>query len=117
VAGVLAYLLLWRPDPLVLTGAEVAPATPPGSTCDVTVDLVGTIHTNGLRGDIEYRWLRSDGETTAPVTQTVDPGQTAVQVHLLWTLAGRGIYPATANLQILQPQPVQATGGFTYHCR
>jgi hypothetical protein len=117
LAAVIAYLLLWRPDPLVLTGAEVAPAAPPGQACDVTVDVVGTIHTNGLAGTIHYRWLRSDGESTGPLTQTAEAGQPVVQAHLLWTLSGKGRYPASATLEISQPQPMSATGGFTYSCR
>jgi hypothetical protein len=117
IAAALAYLLLWRPDPLVVLGAEVAPAVDLGRSCDVTVDVVGTIRTNGRAGTIEYRWLRSDGESTAPLSQTVAADTPAIQVHLLWTLSGRGSYPATARLQILHPQPVEATGGFTYSCR
>jgi hypothetical protein len=117
LAAVIAYLLFWRPDPLVLTGAEVAPAAPPGQGCDVTVDVVGTIHTNGESGTIHYRWLRSDGESSGPLTQTAEAGQPVVQVHLLWTLSGTGRYPASATLEISQPQPLTATGGFTYSCR
>jgi hypothetical protein len=117
LVGVLAYLLLWHPDSLALTGAEVAPAAQPGQACDVTVDVVGTIHTNGKAGTIGYRWLRSDGESTAPLTQTAEAGQPVLQVHLFWTLSGKGRYPASATLEISQPQPVSATGGFTYSCR
>jgi hypothetical protein len=117
LAAVLAFFLLWRPDPVVLTGAEVAPAAPVGQACDVTVDVVGTIRTNGRAGTIGYRWLRSDGESSEPLTQTVEAGQTSAQVHLFWTLSGKGRYPATATLEITQPQPLTATGGFTYSCR
>jgi hypothetical protein len=35
---------------------------------------------------------------------------------LFWTLTGKGRYPGSAALQILQPQPMEATGGFTYSC-
>ena len=117
LAGVFAYLLLWHPDPLVLTGAEAAPAAQPGQACDVTVDVVGTIHTNGKAGTIAYRWLRSDGESTGPLTQTTEVGKPDVQVHLLWTLSGKGSYPATATLEISQPRPLSAVGRFTYSCR
>lgn len=117
VAAVVAYLLLWHPDPVAVTGAEVAPAAQPGQACNVTVDVVGTIHTNGKSGTIQYRWLRSDGESIGPLTQTAEEGQPVVQVHLLWTLSGRGRYPASATLEISAPQPMSATGGFTYSCR
>jgi hypothetical protein len=103
LAGVFAYLLLWYPDPLVLTGAEAAPAAQPGRACDVTVDVVGTIHTNG--------------ESTGPLTQTTEVGKLDVQVHLLWTLSGKGSYPATATLEISQPRPLSAVSRFTYSCR
>jgi hypothetical protein len=117
LGAVLAYLLLWRSDPLVLTGAEVAPAAPPGQACNVTVDVVGTIHTNGQAGTIQYRWLRSDGESTGPLTQTAEVGKPVVQVHLLWALSGKGRYPASATLEISQPRPLNTAGGFTYSCR
>jgi hypothetical protein len=80
IAAVIAYLVLGRSDPLVLTGAAVAPAADLGQTCDVTVDVVGTIRTNGQAGAVRYRWIRCDGESTTLLSQSVESGQTEVKV-------------------------------------
>jgi hypothetical protein len=114
--AVLAYLLT-RPDPMHVAGATVAPATDPGSSCDVTVDVVGTVTTDGRAGAFTYRWLRSDGQDSAELTQSVAEGTTSNQVHLLWTVSGPGTYPASATLRVLRPDPVDAVGHFTYSCR
>ena len=95
--------------------ASVA-ATDPGRECDVTVDVVGTVRTNGRAGEITYTWSRSDGETTAALTEPVTAGQTSVDVHLLWTLTGRGRHDATATLRVIAPTPTEAAGSFTYDC-
>jgi hypothetical protein len=116
VAAVLGYLLLYKPARLAVLGATVTAANP-GRACDVTVDVVGSVHTNGQPGTITYQWTRSDGETTGPLTQSVDAGATSTDVHLLWKLAGRGRYAAHATLRVVDPTPVQADGGFSYDCR
>lgn len=116
LVALVAWLLLWRPEPLVAVGAAVA-ANDPGTACDVTVDVVGTIDTNGRAGTLSYQWLRSDGETSAVLSQSVESGTTVVEVHLMWTLAGTGTYPATATLRVLEPSPAEASGSFTYRCR
>lgn len=117
VAGVIVFLLSRVAPAIHVTGAAVAPTTKAQSTCDVVVDVVGTITTNGQRGSINYQWLRSDGEQTQVLTQSVPEGATTATVHLLWTLSGKGTYPATATLRILEPDPVEATGKFTYSCK
>jgi hypothetical protein len=114
--GVVAWLLLSRPTPLHVTGAAVTVA-PPGTACDATVDVVGTIESNGQAGAISYQWERSDGTTSAVLVETVDSGVTSVQVHLMWTLTGAGTYPARATLRVVGPDPREAAGGFTYICR
>ena len=38
------------------------------------------------------------------------------QVHLLWSVSGHGRLPARATLRVLEPTPVEASGGFTYSC-
>jgi tRNA A-37 threonylcarbamoyl transferase component Bud32 len=117
VAAVLFYLLQRQPDELAVLDAAVAPAAEPGPACDVTVDVVGEVRTNGRAGTITYQWFRSDGESTAMLTQTVPEGTSTSDVHLLWTLSGTGRYAATATLRVLAPNPVEAAGGFTYDCR
>jgi serine/threonine-protein kinase len=118
VAAVIGYLLLQRePGNLEILGATVAPAAGPGQHCDVTVDIVGTVRTNGHSGVITYRWSRSDGETTDVLSQSVTKGASSTPVHLLWKVAGKGRFPATATLLVESPNPVQAKGSFTYDCR
>ncbi|MFC4943826.1 hypothetical protein [Pseudonocardia sp. GCM10023141] len=114
--AVLAFLLT-RPEHLRVTAATVAPAVEPGTSCDVTVDVVGTATTNGKPGVLTYQWVRSDGQVSAELTQSIADGETAPQVHLMWTFSGSGTYPASATLRVLRPDPVDAVGHFTYSCR
>jgi serine/threonine kinase PknH len=116
VAAALLYLYQTRAEPLTVVEAAVAPAAEPGQACDVTVDVVGTVRTNGNPGTITYQWTRSDGETAGPLTETVAGGTDSIDVHLLWSLSGTGRYAATATLRVLEPNPVQAEGSFTYDC-
>jgi hypothetical protein len=44
-------------------------------------------------------------------------GRLGADVEPAWTLSGKGTYPATATPEISRPQPLTATGGFTYTCR
>jgi hypothetical protein len=112
-----ALWLLLRPDPFGARATGVAPVVPPGDACDVTVDLAGAIATNGAAGTVRYRWERSDGQTSAVLSQPVESGATTTDVHLLWTLSGRGTYDARAVLHVLEPTPSDAVGGFTYRCQ
>jgi hypothetical protein len=116
VAGVAAYLWQRHENPLVVTGAVVAAAEEPGDQCDVTVDVVGTIQTNGPPGTISYQWIRSDGETSGVLDQSVPSGRASTQVHLFWSFSGQGRYDATATLRILAPTPMEVVGQFTYAC-
>jgi hypothetical protein len=116
LAGVGGYLWWQRQNPLVVTAAVVAPAQPPGEECDVTVDVVGTVQTNGRGGTVTYQWVRSDGEASAVLDQSVPNGSGSTQVHLFWSFSGEGSYDATATLKILAPTPMEASGEFTYRC-
>jgi len=115
VAAVLWFLLPGG-EPLRVAAAGVAPTVEPGRACDVTVDVVGTVTTNGRPGTITYQWERSDGQTSAVLSQTVPEGTSVVEVHLMWTLSGTGTYPAQATLRVLTPDASEAVGGFTYRC-
>ncbi|MGE3288451.1 MAG: serine/threonine-protein kinase [Pseudonocardia sp.] len=115
VAATVAFALLPGSTPLEVTDATVT-AAEPGRGCDLTVDVVGTLTTSGGPGTLSYTWTRSDGGTTGVLVQEVAAGQTSVDVHLLWTLSGRGRHDATATLRVLEPNPAQAQGSFTYSC-
>jgi hypothetical protein len=116
LAGVAGYLWWERQNPLVVTAAVVAPAEPPGDRCDVTVDVVGTVQTNGRGGTVTYQWIRSDGEISTVLDQSVPEGSASTQVHLFWSFSGQGRYRATATLKILAPTPIETSGEFTYAC-
>jgi len=116
VGVVAAYLWRQHENPLVVTAAVVAPAEDPGDRCDLTVDVVGTIQTNGRPGTVTYQWIRSDGETSAVLDQSVPAGRSSTQEHLFWSFSGQGRYDATATLKILAPTPLEATGQFAYAC-
>ncbi|MGY0232935.1 hypothetical protein [Longispora urticae] len=117
IGGVVGYFWWYNAHPLKVTAAQVAPATAPGTACDVTVDVVGTVTTNGRPGTITYQWLRSDGEATQELSQSVPSGTKSVPLHLHWKFSGKGEYQAKATLRILGPNPTEAAGEFTYSCR
>jgi len=117
VAGALAWLWWQRGGPLSVTGVNVAPATDPANSCDVTVDVVGRIHTDGLGGVVTYQWLRNDGQTSEVLQEIIPPGRDDAVVHLRWSLTGEGTYHATATLSVLAPDPIVGSTEFTYDCR
>ncbi len=117
IAGALAWLWWQRGGPLSVTGVTVAPATDPADACDVTVDVVGTIHTDGRGGVVTYQWLRNDGQTSEVLHEIVPPGRDDAVVHLRWSLTGQGTYDATATLSVLTPDPIVGSTEFTYDCR
>jgi hypothetical protein len=114
-AGAVVYVLLRGGDPLAVTAVHVDAAVPPG-VCDTVVDVVGTLDTNGRPGSVRYQWVRSDGETMPPQIQSVAAGATSTQVHLAWSVTGRGRLAARATLRVLDPAPAESTGSFTYSC-
>jgi hypothetical protein len=116
VAAILFYLWRNTPGSLQVEAVTVAPASPPGQACNTTVDVVGTLRTNGQAGVITYEWLRSDGETTNQLTQTVGRDAPSTSVHLLWQLSGTGHYRATATLRVTSPNQIQSETTFDYDC-
>lgn len=110
------WFLVPGADPLRVHVIGVAPSADPGTACDVTVDVVGTIATNGRGGTLTYQWIRSDGQTSAVLSHSVPDGALVTDVHLMWTLSGSGTYPARATLRVLDPDRSEAVGGFTYRC-
>jgi hypothetical protein len=115
--ALVGYYIVQRLTPLQLTGVAVGVAQPLGNACDVQVDVVGTVTSNGGSGPFTYRWIRSDGAATGVFTQEVSFGTEATQVHLLWKFSGKGTLKAKATLQILTPQLAEASTEFTYNCK
>ncbi|HKD96613.1 MAG TPA: hypothetical protein VKB69_03325 [Micromonosporaceae bacterium] len=102
--------------PLAVADVTVATSVPVTQGCNVTVDVVGTIHTTGRGGILSYEWTRSDGQSSGVLHQTVPPGDHHVQVHLMWSFGGQGFMKVTATLRVISPATAPTDGTFTYNC-
>jgi hypothetical protein len=103
-------------DHLKVTAVAVAPARLPGNQCNVTVNVVGTIKTNGLGGTVSYQWIRGGGLTSPVSAVTGASGHATVQVVLQWSFHGSGTYHAVARLHVLTPDVASGQTAFTYSC-
>ncbi|MGC5334133.1 hypothetical protein [Micromonospora sp. DT62] len=111
-------LYLWqRISPLEVTGVTVAVPQPAGDRCDVTVDVVATVSTNGRAGEIRYQWLRTGSAPGSLLTERVGYGQRTVELTLRWAFSGVGSTTETATVNITSPAPVQAQAPVSYGCR
>jgi hypothetical protein len=109
---------LWqRISPLEVEGVTVAVPRPAGERCDVTVDVVATVRTNGRGGVLRYQWFRSDAAPGSLLTERVGRGQRTVTLTLKWTFSGVGATTETATVNIIEPSPVQAGTEVAYRCR
>lgn len=118
VGGVLWWLLLREGPELQVTALRVQ--TPQGTQrCDTTVEVVGVLATNGERGQITYRWLRSDGNESGVLQANVEQGRREVLIPLHWRVTGPGRLHAVATLELLTPggSPRSASAAFDYLCR
>ena len=119
IAGYVAWTW-WQENnnAVQVTKVTVTPVIPPTTAaCDVNVDVVGLIETDGQAGKITYQWLRNDGETSSLLEQSVKKGERSVQVHLFWRFQGKGSRDAEATLRILKPTVIQGSSKFTYSCK
>ncbi|MFI0795941.1 hypothetical protein ACH4OY_25140 [Micromonospora rubida] len=111
-------LFVWqRLSPLVIEGVTVAVTEPAGDRCDVTVEVVATVRTNGNAGTIRYQWLRSGSTPGALVGERVGRGQRTVALPLKWSFSGVGATRETATVNIVEPSTVQAGTEVSYVCR
>ncbi|WP_205801964.1 hypothetical protein [Micromonospora thermarum] len=111
-------LYLWQQlRPLEIDGVTVAVPEPAGDRCDVTVDVVATVSTNGRAGEIRYQWLRSGSAPGAVLTERVGRGQRTVDLTLRWSFSGVGRTTETATVNITAPSPAQARTAVSYACR
>jgi hypothetical protein len=106
----------WQND-VTVASVAVAPAALPGTKCDTQVDIVGTINTNGKAGTITYQWVRSDGQSSGVLSQSMASGQKSTRVHLYWRFSGKGTMAATATLDVLSPTKIDGATTFTYACK
>jgi hypothetical protein len=115
---VVVGLYVWqRLRPLVVESATVAVRRPAGNRCDVTVDVVATVRTNGRSGVLRYQWFRSDTPPGAVLAEQVGNGQRTATLTLKWTFSGVGTTTETATVNIIEPSPVQAGTRVAYRCR
>ncbi|MFF3854485.1 hypothetical protein [Micromonospora sp. NPDC002575] len=111
-------LFLWqRLSPLEIEGVTVAVVEPAGDRCDVTVEVVATVRTNGNAGTIRYQWLRSGSPPGGVVSERVGRGQRSVGLPLRWSFAGVGVARETATVNIVEPSVAQAGTEVRYTCR
>ncbi|MDQ0578742.1 hypothetical protein [Streptomyces rishiriensis] len=114
VAAVL--LLLWRESTGLGVRSVSVTAARDTLDCDSTAGIVGVVRTDGRPGTLTYRWLRSDGTSSALRHADVVRGQRTVRLELLWTFEGPGRLRAVAELRVLAPEPHAAEVRFTYDC-
>ena len=103
VAGIAAYVWTKTHQTLKITAATVSVTNPDKIACNSTVDVVGTIFTNGKGGPITYQWTK-DGENLPTGTVTATSGQQQVRVELQWYLARQGNPPRRGDLPGLHAQ-------------
>ncbi|MFV2114438.1 hypothetical protein ACFHW0_19155 [Micromonospora sp. LOL_025] len=115
--AVVGLYLRQRISPLEVTGVTVAVPQPAGDRCDVTVDVVATVSTNGRAGEIRYRWLRTGSAPGSLLTERVGRGQRTVELTLRWAFSGVGTTTETATVNVTSPAPVQAETPVSYDCR
>jgi hypothetical protein len=115
--GVVGFSIWQRLSPLAVEGVTVAVPQPAGNRCDVTVDVVATVRTNGRSGVIRYQWFRSDAPPGAVLTEQVGSGQRTAALTLKWTFTGTGTAAETATVNIIEPSPVQVGTQVNYRCQ
>ena len=116
VAGIADDVWTKTHQTLKVTAATVSVANPDNIACNSTVDVVGTIFTNGNGGPITYQWTK-DGENLPTGTVTATSGQHQVRVDLRWNLRGKGTHHAAAIFQVFTPDVISAqSASFTYKC-
>ncbi|MFV2104302.1 hypothetical protein [Micromonospora sp. LOL_024] len=117
--ALLAAVGLWiwqRLSPLEIVEVNAAVPRPAGQSCDVSIDVVATVRTNGRAGVVEYQWLRSGSAPGALLTERVGWGQRSVELTLRWSFSGVGSTTETATVNIVAPSAVQAATEVSYAC-
>jgi hypothetical protein len=117
VVAIAAAVGLWlrQLPPLQVVGVDVR-TDPRGPACDGTAEITGIITTNGGSGDLEYRWVRSDGPQPDDPPPLRVSGQPTVRVTLRWPFAGPQDAEHTARLEVLRPQQAAAEQRFVHRC-
>jgi hypothetical protein len=111
-SGVVLYLRFHHP-PFHVTGVVISQQT--RTRCGVNV--TGRISTNGAAGTVSYQWLFQPGQQAPqPLSQSVIAGQRAVYVTVADVGNGRGRASQTVTLQVLGPDPMNASTAVVVTC-
>jgi hypothetical protein len=117
VATATALLWWWlhRPGTLSVGGMTAAPTASVG--CDRPAALRVTLHTNGVAGEVRYRWRRSDGRVTAPMVERMADGQHSAVLVLNWRVVGSGTFHGSARVEEIAPRSAASPpASFDYRC-
>jgi hypothetical protein len=111
-SGVVLYLRFHH-APFHVTGVVISQQTRTGCGVDVT----GRIATNGAAGTVSYQWLFQPGQQPPqPLSQSVIAGQHAVYVTVAVQGSGHGRASQTVTLQVLGPDPGNASTAVVINC-
>ncbi|MFC9842409.1 hypothetical protein ACFWFF_11455 [Streptomyces sp. NPDC060223] len=84
--------------------------------CEQTALVTALVRSEGGAGTIRYRWLRSDGNVSGVLRQSVADGEEQTVLPLRWTFHGHGTYDAVAVVEILSPTVYTSSVALTYRC-
>jgi len=117
--GALLWLGLHHPEGIPTVSAASVSAAPQEVGCGATVDLVGTLTTDGVPGTVDYQWTRSDTPLAPPVEHLhLDAGQRTARVHLAFTVTGSGKAIGSVTLTVLSRATIPPVKGtFFYNCQ
>jgi hypothetical protein len=115
LAGATGYAVWHFNRPVNVDAVTVGLNQNLGTSCDVNVDVVGTIVTSGAPGVVTYQWKRDDGETS-PMQKHSTTGDQPIVVHLHWMFSGPGKATGTVTLLVLKPVKKSAKTSIAYNC-
>ncbi|MFF0200844.1 hypothetical protein [Streptomyces sp. NPDC005017] len=113
---VLAFLAWQRLGAPIEVRTVTVTTSPSALECGGTTDVFARVSTNGRPGTLTYRWVRSDGTSSAVLRERLARGQRHANLHLRWTFEGEGRHQGRAELRILSPSGRTATARVTYDC-
>ena len=120
LAAVVLYLLSRGSDkPLRVTDLTVKGPTAT-QRCNTTVDIIGTVVTNGGSGTLTYKWdLGGPAAPQGPQGDlTPKGGQKTVSVNYRWAVSNPGTakFSATLTVEVPNEPPVSKSTTFRYSC-
>lgn len=93
-----------QPQPLMVLGTGNSSSQATNCVGGTPPTFSGTIITNGEQGSVTYKWQRSDGTASQPVTTNISQGTSTISVSTTWVPTMPGKY--WAALAITSPQSI-----------